>query len=202
MKHRNAWASTALIFAVSSAAVAQPSYRPVVLPVDTVLRVRLNDTLSTTSSRAGDHFTATVTDPSLPDGTLVRGVVIGVKRAQSGTPARLGVDFQSLEMPGGQEIPISGTATGLDSSSVRTTSNGRLVAKSHGSSSLGKYIGYGALGGLLAGSLLGSNVVGGLVGAGAGYAVGKNKSKNSNIVLKQGTKLGVRLDRPVTLTGA
>jgi hypothetical protein len=84
---------------------------------------------------------------------------------------------------------------------VRTTDSGRLVAKSHSSSSTGKYIGYGAAGGLLIGSLLGSNVVGGLLGAGAGYLLGNKhkKAENRDVVLRDGTELGLRLDQRVVL---
>src|SRR5437764_13710023 len=36
---------------------------PVLVPIGTNLKVRLNDTLSSTDSRVGDRFTATVIDP-------------------------------------------------------------------------------------------------------------------------------------------
>jgi hypothetical protein len=203
MKHRYFWAPVALILAASPMmAMAQPMDRLAVLPADTVLRVRLDDTLGSDRSRPGDPFTATVDDPALPAGTIVRGVVIGARPADRDTPGRLGVDFQTLELPDGRRIPIAGSPTALDSKSVRTTPNGRLVATSHSSGNLGKYIGYGAAGGLLVGSLLGKNVVGGLLGAGAGYLLGKHHQKEAeyrNVVLKQGTELGVRLDQSVAL---
>ena len=138
----------------------------------------------------------------MPKGTLVHGVVIGVTKASGDKPGKLGIDFRTLEMPDGQRIAISGTPIALDSKSVTRTSDGRLVAKSRSKSNTGKYIAYGAAGGLLIGSLLGKNVVGGLLGAGAGYLLGKNKDKkteNRNVVLKDGTKLGVRLDQRVVI---
>jgi hypothetical protein len=204
MKHRYAWAPVALIFATGSiVGMAQPPNRLADLPADTVLRVRLDDTIGSDRSRPGDHFTATVKDPSLPNGTLVRGVVIDAIQADKGTPGRLGVDFRTLELPNGQRIPIEGSPTALDSNSVRTTASGGLVAKSHSKANIGKYIGYGAAGGLLIGSLLGKNVVGGLLGAGAGYLLGKHKKAESHdVVLKDGTELGVRLDQPVVLSRA
>jgi hypothetical protein len=204
MKHRHMWAPLALLFAASSmAGVAQPASRLADLPTDTVLRVRLDDTIGSDRSHRGDRFTATVQDPSLPAGTHVQGVVIDATRADRQTPGRLGVDFQTLELPDGRKISIEGSPTALDSNSVRTGDNGRMVAKSHDKANVGKYIGYGAAGGLLIGSLLGKNVVGGLLGAGAGYLLGKNKDKkaeNRDVVLKDGTELGVRLDQPVALT--
>jgi hypothetical protein len=203
MKQRYAWATVALIYAATSIVAAAPlAYRPAVLPVDTVLKVRLNDTISSDRSRPGDRFTATVEDPSLPQGTLVRGVITGVSPADRTTPGRLDVDFQRLELPGGRMIPMEGSPTALDSKSVRATPDGRLVATGRRSGSTAKSIGIGAAGGLLIGSLLGSNVVGGLLGGGAGYLLGKqHKNRYRNVVLKEGSELGVRLDQRVALAG-
>ena len=55
------------------------------------------------------------------------------------------------------------------------------------------------------GSVLGKNVAGGLLGATAGYLIGKNKDKKReqrDVVLKEGTELGVRLDRSVVVARA
>jgi hypothetical protein len=197
---RYAWAAVALIFAISSVAAAYPAYRPAALPADTVLKVRLDDTIGSDRSRPGDRFTATVEDPDLPTGTLVRGVMVRVTPADHSKPGRLTVAFQTLEMPSGRQMPIQGTATGLDSMSVRTTRSGRLVAKSHHGGSTGKDTAIGAAGGLGIGSLLEKNVVGGLPGAGAGYLIGHHQDKKAtqrDVVVKQGTELGIRLDQPV-----
>ena len=201
MRHRCAWATVALLIATNPvSAVAIPGALLTDLPADTVLRVRLDDTIGSDRSRPGDRFTASVEDPSLPRGTLVRGVITDVRPAVSDTPGRIAVDFQSLELPSGRRVPIAGAPTALDSKSVRTTDSGRLVATSHPKSNSGKYIAYGAGGGLLIGSLVGRNVVGGLLGAGAGYLLGKHHEKQAerrDVVLKQGTEMGVRLDQQV-----
>src|SRR5262249_8183676 len=147
------------------------------LPADTVLKVKLNSTLSSETNQAGDHFVAMVDDNSLPQGTLVRGVVIGATKAEKNTPGKLGLDFRTLELPSGRRIAIAGSPSGLDSKSVKMASNGRLVATSHSKNNTGKYVAIGAAGGLLVGSLLGKNVVGGLLGAGAGYLLGRDKDK-------------------------
>jgi hypothetical protein len=205
MKHRYISALVALILAAGpTVGIAQPLNQLGSLPADTVLKVRLDDTLGSGSSRPGDRFTATVEDPSFPTGTLVRGVVTDVRPADSQAHGRLAVDFQSLELPSGRRIPISGSPIGLDSKSVRTTSSGRLVAKTHRSPNMAKYIGIGAAGGLAIGALLGKNLVGGILGAGAGYLFGKHHAKQAearNVVLKQGTEIGVRLDQGVALAG-
>jgi hypothetical protein len=206
MKQRYLCAPLALTLALA-APLGAVTYgtRPVSLPADTVLRVRLNDTVSSDSNRVGDHFMATVDDTSLPEGTRVEGVVIGVTKADSDRPGKLGLDFRTLQLPSGRRIAIAGSPTALDSKSVKTASNGRLVATSSSKKNTGKYVAIGAAGGLLVGSLLGKNVVGGLLGAGAGYLLGREKDKKAehrNVVLKEGTKIGVRLDRGVVMQTA
>lgn len=206
MKHRGMGVPIALVFTLGSAAWSVPQRQQLVtLPVDTVLKVRLNDTIGSDRNRPGDRFMATVDDPDMPKGTRVLGVVLGATKASKDTPGKLGVDFRILELPSGRRVPIAGTWSGLDSDTVKTTSTGRLVAKSSSKGNTGKYVAYGAAGGLLIGSLLGKNVVGGLLGAGAGYLLGKEKDKKAerrDVILKEGTKIGVRLDRRIAMQSA
>ena len=169
-----------------------------------MLKVKLNQTVSSESNRTGDRFTATVRDDSLPEGTVARGVVIGAKKSGEDKPGKIGLDFRSLVLPDGRQIPISGTPIALDTNSVTHARDGRLVANPH-KNNTGKYVAIGAAGGLLIGSMLGKNVVGGLLGAGAGYLLGKKqdrKAEHRDVVLKEGTELGVRLDRGVVVAHA
>src|SRR5262249_38125690 len=129
MKHRPAWATFSLIFAVNSVALAYQSYLPASLPADTVLKLRMNNGISSKHSRPGDHFTASVEDQSLPRGTVVDGVVTRVARADKSAPGRITVDFQALELPSGRRIPIEGSPIALDDNSITTTDSGRIVAK-------------------------------------------------------------------------
>jgi len=206
MKHRFGWASLALSFAaVSTAGPAVYAQSTVSLPTNSVLKVKLNQTIDSGKAKAGDHFTAKVDDPSLPPGTVVRGTIIGVKPGTKDHPGQIGLDFRTLELTNGQRVAISGSPISLDSKSVKRSSDGRLIATStttHSSNDTGKYVAIGAAGGLIVGSLFGKNVIGGLLGAGAGYVLGKNKDKKTtsrNVVIKEGTPLGVRLDRSVTV---
>lgn len=204
MKHRLIWAPLALFFVSASCAWAiRRGPQLVKLPADTVLKVKLGQTIGSDRNQTGDPFTAMVRDASLPEGTIVRGTIIGVKKGQGGQPGKLGLDFKTLELPDGRRLPISGTPIALDSHSVTHARDGRLVATGH--KNTGKYVAIGAAGGLLIGSLLGKNVVGGLLGAGAGYLLGKKqdqKAEHRDVVLKEGTELGVRLDQRVTVANA
>jgi len=201
-------APVALLLAFSAtigpAAYAQ---RQRVLTRNSVLKVKLDNRLSSESSRRGERFTATVTDQgsgySLPDGTQLIGTVTGVQRANKNRPGSLDVDFTALRLPDGQRYQIDGSPISLDSDSVNRTSDGRLVAKA--SNNKLKFIGYGAGAGFLIGSLLGSNIKGALAGAAAGYLYGltnKQKANGHNVVLKPGTEFGVRLDQQVALGSA
>jgi hypothetical protein len=200
MKHRSAWTTISLIFAVNSVALAYQSYLPASLPADTVMKIRMNNGISSKDSRPGDHFTASVEDQSLPRGTVINGVVTRAAQATKEAPGRITVDFQSLELPGGRRIPIEGSPIALDDNSVTTTSDGRVVAKVHSGSNIGKDIAIGAAGGLAIGSLLGSNVWGAIAGGGAGALFGSHHGHHyRDVRLKAGTQLGVRLDRPVMI---
>src|SRR5262249_26712587 len=204
-KHRLMGAKVALLTLSMSSAWAASQTQYVRLPTHTVLKARLNQTVSSASSRAGDSFTATVTDPSLPEGTVVRGVVIGSSQASSDHPGRLGLDFRTLVLPNGRQVAISGSPIALDSKSVKQASNVRLVATAHSKKNTCKCVGIGAAGGLIIGSLFGKNVIGGLLGAGAGSAIGHNKDKKQTqrgVILREGTDLGVRLGRSVSVARA
>jgi OmpA family protein len=178
----------------------------VVLPEGSVLKVRLDNGLSSDKNQTGDPFTATITSDNsgynLPAGTRVEGVVSQVQQASSNQPGTLDVRFNDLRLPDGETYRIAGAPISLDSKSVQQTSSGQLVARPEHRNDRTKFIAYGAGAGLLIGSLLGSNVKGGLAGAAAGYLYGqfhKNKSNGHEVVLKPGTEFGVRLDQRVAL---
>jgi hypothetical protein len=202
-----AWSSM-LVFSLSGAAQAQRSgdRRQVSLPEGTVLRAELNDRLSSTDSRSGDRFTATIRSDRdgsrLPSDTEVVGQVTSVRRASEKQPATIDVDFRSLRLADGRTYPISASLASLDAKSVRRTTDGRLESRGGSSRDKTKFIGYGAGAGALIGVLSGGNILkGGLLGAAAGYLYGQlNKDKESHgryseVDLKPGTEFGVELNR-------
>src|SRR4029077_14841804 len=107
--------------------------REATLPKDSVLKVKLDDRLSSQTSQRGDRFTATVNGQgagyNLPDGTRVEGTVTDVQPASSDRPGSLDVGFSTLKLPDGGTYPIAGTPISLDSKSVEQTSDGMLRAK-------------------------------------------------------------------------
>jgi len=205
MRYQHAWASAALVMTVCASAWSAPySTRTVVFPAGSVLKVRMDDTISSERSQRGDRFTATVADDAtydLPAGTRVEGVVTGVTRANEERPGMMDVEFRTLRLPDGQSYRIDGTLTSLDARSVQRASDGRLVSRAS-SKNQSRFIAYGAGAGFLIGSLLGENVAGTLLGAAAGYLYGqqqKSKANGREVVVRQGTEFGVRLDQRLAL---
>jgi len=182
--------------------------RTIRLDAGSVIPVRLNDTISSSDSRKGDSFTATVKtsdgeDYGLPEGTKVDGTVTGVRQQRDKDPGVLELAFRRIRMPDGHSYAIDGSLIGLDNKSVERRSDGRLIAKPAHRNDRLTYAGYGAGAGLIVGLLtkrpLEDAILGGLLGYGFS-ALQKGHSDARDVVLKPGTELGVRIDRQATLT--
>jgi len=187
---------------------AQSGGQRVTLETGTVIPVVLDNQLTSNNSRKGDHFTAQVKidDKSylgLPQGTRVEGVVTEAKAKRDKDPGVLDLDFRTLRLPDGKTYPITSGLIGLDNKSVETREDGRIVAKEGHKRDDLKYVGYGAAAGALF-SLLGNrgriSIENLILGSAAGYAAGaliKGPKEARDVVLKPGTEVGVRLDKPV-----
>jgi len=181
-------------------------FRQISIPANTVVPVTLDQTLSSADASVGQTFTATVAssqpgDSEFPAGTHIRGVVTEVVRKSGSNPGVLDLRFRSATLPDGSTVPLQGQLTSLDSSSV-TDDNGRIVAKaSKGKSDTLKVVGIGAAAGFVLGRVLKKDgalptilgALGGLI-----YDKTKNKDKAAEARVESGTRLGVRLDSPVT----
>lgn len=202
-----AWSSI-LFLSLAGGAQAQRTadLRQLSLPVGAVLQAELIDRLSSTDSRTGDRFTATIRSDRdgsrLPSGTQVIGEVTSVRRASEQQPATLDVAFRSLRLPDGRTMPISASLSSLDAQRVHRTSDGRLESRQGSSKNKTKFIGYGAGAGALIGVLGGGNLLkSALLGGAAGYLYGQlNKDKASKgryaeVDLKPGTEFGVEINR-------
>jgi hypothetical protein len=181
-----------LIFAVVAVSIAcgraceARADQTIRLDAGTVIPVRLNDALSSLDSRKGDTFTTTVKTVDtehygLPPGTKVDGLIIGARPHRDKKPGVIEVSFHT---------------------SVERRSDGRLIAKpSHQNDRL-TYAGYGAGAGLIVGLLtrrpFENAVLGGLLGYGFS-ALQKGHTDAKDVILKPGTKMGVRIDRGSTL---
>jgi len=180
------------------------------VPVNTVMRVRLNQELKSEKAHVGDTFTSTLEDPVYskggvllaPQGSTVTGVITHVQRAQkNGKPASMDVQFTSLRLPNGRHRQINGSLTDLSSKGGKSDNEGGVTANTT-SHRKAKFIGGGAAGGALIGAIAGGGkglAIGAGVGAVTGIVGGKLK-KGSEVKVESGTQFGVILNHPISLT--
>jgi len=178
------------------------------VPSGVVVPVTLDTTLSSANARVGQTFTATVVsqrlgDSEFPVGSRLEGTVIEARRKQGNDPGVLDLDFRSVTLPDGTRYPLRGELIALDKDNVQMH-KGRITAKS-GSASTGdklKIIGIGAGIGFVLGKVLDKNTtVTTVLGGVGGYLFGRSRDKRaSEAIVAQGTRLGVRLNRPVSYT--
>jgi len=175
-----------------------PRSQPVVLtvPAGTTLPLSLSTALDSKTAKVGDPVSARLTSDVMVDGrtaiasgTTVAGSIVKVVSGSAkvgGTPT-LAISFDILEMPGGQDVPISGEITQKGKSDT-----GRDTVK--------------IVGGTAAGALIGDKVIkgkkgkfiGGLLGGAVG-AVAAQKT-GTEVQMEEGTALAVTLDAPVEIT--
>lgn len=197
----------ALVAFSGTGAQAQTRARTVALSSGTVMAVHLQDELSSNDSHKGDRFTAIVDDnasdsqwksDALPSGSTVKGYVRSVLPHQDKNPGVLDLAFDRVVLPDGRGYNIQGSLISLDNKSITKDKHGRLVASKGHSTNRLTYVGIGAGAGALIGLITNRKHVleDSLLGAGAGLLFGAlEKGKNpSDVKLKAGTQMGVRLD--------
>jgi len=189
------------------------TYRPAqrttgkVIPANTVVKVKLDQDLSTKEARPGDRFTATLDDDDysgFPAGTRFEGTVTEATRPTKTRPGILDVTVRRALLPGGSAVAVSGQLAGLEEDDVRRVGRGRLESKHRGKGKFQtKWVGYGAAGGAVLSTIFGGNflkgaLLGGVGGAVYGY-LNKDKGSRSyrDVELDRGTGFGLRLNQRV-----
>lgn len=180
--------------AAAPAAPAAPTYRDVIIPAGTVLKVRLVSDLASDESQVEDAVRATVSAPVtvqgeavIPDGTPVRGSVLAVARAAKVKGrASLAFRFDSLSLDDADY-------------DIRTERISRLAAatRKKDATKVGIGAGAGALIGAIAGGGKGA-AIGSAVGAGAGGGV-VLATRGDEVRLPAGTVISARLAEAVTV---
>jgi len=177
-----------------------------IVPEGTVLRLRLEHTLSTRTNRQGDRFTATVDQPVyadgssqvvIPAGSSVRGSI-----SQSERPGRvkgtatLHLRYETITLPGGREMPFEATLISMEGPNAGTVEEGEGSVK--GKKSTGRdtaTVGGGAALGAIIGAIAGGGK-GAAIGAGVGAAAGTGTvlgTRGKEIDLPGGSIMEVRL---------
>lgn len=162
------------------------------LPAGTEFTVRLGQELSSKTARLEDRFEATVDVPvhaesgtALAAGTILRGIVRGVDRAERPSKAgRLDLDFYALYV-GTTRFDVRARVVQIGPHPKSGASTGKKAG-------IAGLLG-GVLGAILSG---GTGAVIGIVAGGGGVVLG---TKGEEVVLPEGTRLRVRLDRALDL---
>jgi hypothetical protein len=176
----------------------------------TVIPVTLSEELSSSDSRKGDKFVVSVDTKNeddyagIPAGSKLSGSVVQSTAHTGDKPGTLELAFDKLILPNGKSVRIEGSTYSLDGKELEKNEDGVMIAKNKKQDNRAVYAGYGAGAGILIGLLdngrldLGKALLGGLLGLGVG-SVEKPKEKPTDVVLKKGMALGVRLNHSVAL---
>jgi hypothetical protein len=202
---KKAFPLTSLIL-IASFAWAQTS-----LPTGTAVKMKLETTLATFSSKTGDPFSARVTEPVVVNGKTVIpiGATVEGRVTKANEPRRIAgkptiaIFPEHLVLPNGDRFMLN--ASLIDTNARHSTdvnTEGQFKGAGHDGKDLTE-IGMGTGGGMLVGGLAGGGkglLIGGAIGATATVAhwLGKHRSA----MLPAGTELVMELNRPMTMTVA
>jgi hypothetical protein len=190
-------------------AVSAVAQNNISLPTRTVLNVKLETAITTSTSKSGDPFSARLTQPVtldgktvLPVGASVQGRVTMVSepRRISGKPT-IGMFPESVVLPSGEHYVLNAT---LVDTSVRNgtdvNNEGQFKGKGYDNQDL-VIMGAGTGASMLAGGLIGGGK-GVLIGAtiGATATVARWLGKRNSAELPAGTQLVMELSRPLEMT--
>ena len=176
-----------------------PAVAPVLVPVGTNLKVRLNDTLSSKESRVGDRFTATAIDPVRFNEATVRGHIRSIiKSTRIKGRTTMNLAFDSISMPGDPPRTgvMHGYVTRIYGTNARTDEEGGVQSEGRGKQTL-KRSGIGATAGAIIGGIAGGGkgAAIGLILGGAGGAGSVAINGSKELKIESGTEMLVHVTR-------
>jgi hypothetical protein len=188
--------------------VARLAWAQTSLPTGTAVKMKLENTLTTFSTQAGDPFSARVTEAVVVDGKTVIpvGATVRGRVTRSSEPRRIAgkptiaIFPEHLVLPNGDRFLLN--ATLVDTSMRHGTdvnNEGQFKGEGHDGKDASE-VGLGTGGGMLIGGLAGGGkgmLIGGAIGATATIAhwLGKHRSA----MLPAGTELVMELNRPLVM---
>jgi peptidoglycan hydrolase-like protein with peptidoglycan-binding domain len=189
---RAAWSLALSLFAASTLA----AQNRLTLPAGSVILVRTNSSLESSTLTQGQTFETTVADSVgiddyavIPSGSRIRGVVSYVQPATRQQSGVVEVAFNQLTLPNGSSYPIVGRLTSTDPTErrqIESSADQRVVLVG----------GRGGIGAAIAGAGSTRSSSSGILGA-----LGQLLSEGRNVSVPAGTALAVKLDQAVTLRG-
>jgi len=175
------------------------AYRDVSVSAGTLMRVSLDEELSTETSNVGDRFTVTLLGPvtdaaglPIPAGTKIEGEVTALEVSGSaGQQAMIRIDFGHLLLDG-ESYQVALTVT-----EANATTRGRKSTEEKAVT-----IGAGAVVGGILGRVIGGNatgtIIGGVAGAAAGTAIAMGTG-DVDAVLEEGSEMTLRVEETFTV---
>jgi hypothetical protein len=177
----------------------EPRYRDLSVGAGAMLRVSLDEELSTETSNVGDEFTVTLLSPVtddthviLPAGTKIRGKVTALEPSGSASSqAVIRLDFGQVLLDGQSHVVPMTVAEANPTTRGRKSTEEKAVT-----------IGAGAVVGGILGRVIGGNatgtIIGGVAGAAAGTAIALGTG-DVDAVLEQGSEMVLRVEERVTV---
>ena len=176
---------------------------PLMLAAGTRVPTTASDTISTRSAKAGDPFTATVSQDVkdatgrvvIPAGAIVSGTITAAEPAPNpNSTGRIDLSVTNVTVHG-KSYSIDASVVAMD-----TIMKGRGVTKADAAKVAG-----GAVAGAIIGKLLGKNTKGAVIGGAAGAAAGAaaaRASRDIDVVIPKGAAITIKLNAPLTVKPA
>src|SRR5213595_2274929 len=186
---------------VKKPVAAKPA--PLMLAAGTRVPATANDTISTRTAKAGDSFTATVSQDVkdatgrvvIPAGATVSGTITAAEPAPNpNSTGRIDLSVTNVTAHG-KSYSIDASVVAMD-----TVMKGRGVTKADAAKVAG-----GAVAGAIVGKLLGKNTKGAVIGGAAGAAAGAAAARASRdiyVVIPKGAAITIKLNKPLTVKAA
>lgn len=179
------------------------------IPKGTIIMIKLDHPMSSTSGRVGDPVSAVVeadvyldNQIAIPAGSQVHGSVTGVAAAgHLGKHGTLEILFNTIKTPNGFTIPLRAHVVTADETGViKGDSDQAQLFKTLGTAMGGAAAGTAM--GVAAGSILGSAASGATFGlavgsiAGVGYAIVRS---GKQVIIPSGARMSIILDQPIAV---
>lgn len=180
------------------------------IPNGTTMQVRLNQPMSSTTSRLGETVIGTVDHDILanhavivPAGSEVHGQITNIMPSRRmGRHGEITMRFYEIKTAAGTTIPIQGFVVTNDKTGrLKGDSYKMDVAKGVGTAAGGTAI--GAVTGTAVGGVLGVAGTGAVMGTGIGAAAGIGYAlarKGKDVLIPGGTRLSVKVDEDMGMT--
>src|SRR6266550_1215820 len=176
---------------------------PLSLAAGTRVPATAVDTISTRTAKAGDSFSATVSQDVkdatgrvvIPTGATVSGTITAAEPAPNpNSTGRIELSVTNVTAHG-KSYAIDASVVAMD-----TVMKGRGVTKADAAKVAG-----GAVAGAIVGKLLGKNTKGAVIGGAAGAAAGAaaaRASRDIDVVIPKGAAITIKLNAPLTVKTA